>query len=87
MENAGEPNGLQKKILIYINTFHEKNGYPPSIRDIQNHLSLSSLSVVSYNLKHLVELEFLVCDRSISRGRRISTRGLAYLQKIHITES
>jgi SOS-response transcriptional repressor LexA len=87
MKQIGEPNTLQRKILIYINTFHDENGYPPSLREIKNHLSLSSVSVVTYNLKHLIDLELLVCDRSISRGRRISPQGWAYLQNIPSEES
>lgn len=58
----------QEKILGYIQEFLNKNGYPPAIRDIQNDLSISSTSVVAYNLKALQEKGKITRDGKVSRG-------------------
>ncbi len=40
----------QRQILHYLEEFIRENGYPPSIRQIQVALGISSTSVVDYNL-------------------------------------
>ena len=45
----------QNSILEYIQRFMKDSGYPPSIRDIQDKLKISSTSVVAYNLRKLEE--------------------------------
>jgi len=40
----------QRRILQYLEEFIRENGYPPSIRQIQAALGISSTSVVDYNL-------------------------------------
>ena len=72
-------NGLsvrQEKILVYIQEFLHKNGYPPAIRDIQNDLKISSTSVVAYNLKALPEKGKIARDGKVSRGITIPKNGL-----------
>ena len=58
----------QSQILAFISDFIEEHDYPPSIRDIQIGCSISSTSVVDYNLRRLEEKGFLRRDREISRG-------------------
>lgn len=58
----------QQSILDFIGTFLDENDYPPTIRDIQRELSISSTSVVDYNLKVLEERDFIRRNRNISRG-------------------
>jgi repressor LexA len=43
----------QRRILRYLEEFIRDNGYPPSIRQIQDALGISSTSVVDYNLNLL----------------------------------
>ena len=43
----------QQAILDFISRFLDENDYPPTIRDIQQELGISSTSVVDYNLKVL----------------------------------
>jgi repressor LexA len=67
-------NGLsqrQESILSYIQEFIQKNGYSPSIRDIQENLKISSTSVVAYNLKALQEKGKLTREGKISRGIKL----------------
>ncbi|HML24452.1 MAG TPA: transcriptional repressor LexA [Aggregatilinea sp.] len=61
----------QKKILSFIERFLEKNGYPPTIREIGEAVSIASTSVVNYNLNKLVERGFLERSPEVSRGLRL----------------
>ena len=58
----------QQAILDYIGAFLDENDYPPTIRDIQHELGISSTSVVDYNLKVLEERNLIRRNRNISRG-------------------
>jgi len=58
----------QQAILDFIGAFLDENDYPPTIRDIQHKLSISSTSVVDYNLKVLEERNLIRRNRNISRG-------------------
>ena len=69
----------QQAILDYISDFLDENDYPPTIRDIQQELGISSTSVVDYNLKVLEDRNHIRRNRNISRGIEIvgrnATRG------------
>lgn len=58
----------QQAILDFIAEFLNENDYPPTIRDIQHELGISSTSVVDYNLKVLEERSHIRRNRNISRG-------------------
>src|SRR5688500_141107 len=58
----------QRAILDYIEGFLTDNDYPPTIRDIQRELGISSTSVVDYNLKVLEDRNYIHRNRNISRG-------------------
>jgi repressor LexA len=58
----------QNSILEYIQRFMKDSGYPPSIRDIQDKLKISSTSVVAYNLRKLEERGLITRDNRVSRG-------------------
>lgn len=60
--------GKQQQILDFLRTFIEEKDYPPSIRDIQEGCSISSTSVVDYNLRKLEEKSYIRRDREVSRG-------------------
>ncbi len=61
----------QNNILEYIQHFMNDSGYPPSIRDIQEKLKISSTSVVAYNLKKLEERGLIERDNRVSRGIKL----------------
>ncbi len=63
-----ELSGKQSQILDFLRTFIEEKDYPPSIRDIQEGCSISSTSVVDYNLRKLEEKQLIRRDREVSRG-------------------
>lgn len=58
----------QTAILEFISSFLDDNDYPPTIRDIQGELNISSTSVVDYNLRVLEERDYIRRNRNISRG-------------------
>lgn len=60
--------GRQQSILTYISRFMDDNDYPPTIRDIQAELAISSTSVVDYNLKVIEDRGYIRRNRNISRG-------------------
>jgi len=61
-------------ILEYIDRFLDENDYPPTIRDIQNALGISSTSVVDYNLNVLEQRDYIRRNRNISRGIEVTNR-------------
>ncbi len=64
----------QAAILDYIAHFLDENDYPPTIRDIQNALGISSTSVVDYNLNVLEQRNYIRRNRNISRGIEVMDR-------------
>jgi repressor LexA len=58
----------QQDILRFIESFTEDRSYPPTIREIQEGLGISSTSVVDYNLNVLEQRNLIHRNRNISRG-------------------
>jgi repressor LexA len=67
----------QRSILTYIEQFLDENDYPPTIRDIQRELGISSTSVVDYNLKVLEGRNYIRRNKNISRGIELVHRTLS----------
>ena len=65
----------QQAILQFIERFLDDNDYPPTIRDIQSELGISSTSVVDYNLKALEARGLIRRNSKISRGIELMNRG------------
>lgn len=64
----------QKAIVDFIAAFSEDHSYPPTIREIQEGLGISSTSVVDYNLKVLEQRNAIRRNRNISRGIELVDR-------------
>jgi repressor LexA len=64
----------QRAILEFIEKFLNENEYPPTIRDIQRDLDVSSTSVVDYNLKVLEGRNLIRRNKNISRGIELISR-------------
>ena len=73
-KNMKELSRRQRMILEFIETFLVENDYPPTIRDIQHELGISSTSVVDYNLKILEARNQIRRNRNISRGIELVNR-------------
>lgn len=67
----------QEAMLEYIEQFIDQHAYPPTIRDIQRDLDISSTSVVDYNLNALEQRNFIRRNRNISRGIELVGRQAA----------
>ena len=79
-------NTRQQQILDFIRSFDEERSYPPTIRDIQQACSISSTSVVDYNLHILERGGYIRRDREVSRGIEIlgESRGVAAGTRISV---
>lgn len=62
----------QKAMLAFIRKFIEENDYPPTIREIGAAVGISSTSVVNYNLDQLERKGYLIRNREVSRGLRLT---------------
>jgi repressor LexA len=77
-------NERQRAILEYIERFLDENGYPPTIREIQHDLGISSTSVVDYNLNVLEQRNAIRRNRNISRGIELVGRRSAERRVVRI---
>jgi repressor LexA len=62
----------QRGIFEYISNFIDEHDYPPSIRQIQDACSISSTSVVDYNLRILEKMGYIKRDREVSRAIEVT---------------
>jgi repressor LexA len=60
-----------KKIMDFLTTFQDDNGYSPSIREIGESIGVKSTSLVDYYLKQLEDGSYISRDQHISRSIRI----------------
>jgi repressor LexA len=61
----------QIKVLRVIEEYQNTNGFPPSIRDIQDMGDFSSTSVVNYYLEQLETMGYIKRSGKVSRGIRL----------------
>jgi repressor LexA len=64
----------QQAMLEYIERFLDEYTFPPTIREIQRDLNISSTSVVDYNLNILEQRNLIRRNRNISRGIELVNR-------------
>lgn len=69
----------QRRILEYLRDFTQKQGYPPTIREIVRGLGISSTSVVAYHLKRLEQAKFIERSPRFSRSIRLTDTGARWL--------
>jgi repressor LexA len=67
------------KIMDLLQEYAEKEGYPPSIREIGISTGITSTSVVNYYLEQLEKWGYIERDRHISRGLRVIPEKFAEL--------
>ncbi len=58
----------QRQILTFVQNYHDEHRFMPSVREIQDACSLSSTSVVDYNLRILAREGHIRRSPDISRG-------------------
>jgi repressor LexA len=69
----------QERILAFVGDHSDEHGYPPTIREIAEAVSISSTSVVDYHLKALQTKGYLERDSAVSRGIRLTGQALSHL--------
>jgi repressor LexA len=74
----------QQAILNFIGEFSDAHSFPPTIREIQEGLEISSTSVVDYNLKVLEQRGEIRRNRNISRGIELVGRSSSRSNLIQI---
>lgn len=60
-------------VLRIVDNYSRENGFPPSVRDIQTIGSLSSTSVVDYNLRLLERRGYITRNREQARSVLVKT--------------
>ncbi len=60
-----------QKIMEFLASFQDENGYSPSIREIGENIGVNSTSLVDYYLRQLVDKGFIERNDHISRSIRI----------------
>ena len=74
----------QMQVLRSIAEYTEEHGHPPSIRDIQSRLGMSSSAVAAYHIDQLIIDGYLAtcekCPTTTTRTLRLTVGGLAMLK-------
>jgi repressor LexA len=65
---VNNPSAKQQKIIDFLRNFRKEHHYPPTVRDIMRGCSISSTSVVDYNLNILERKQLIRRYTGISRG-------------------
>jgi len=68
----GKLSERQQEMIKFIGSFSRDKGYPPTIRQIGEAVSISSTSVVNYNLNKLERDGYIMRDLKVSRGVRLA---------------
>ena len=66
-----KPTEVQQRLLAFIQQFDAENGYPPTVREMQTGVGISSPSMVHHNLNHLTRMGYIERDANTSRGLRV----------------
>lgn len=74
----------QRKIIDFVRHFWLDNNYPPTVRDILNGCSISSTSVVDYNLDILEREGYIKRHPGISRGIELLVDSPAIIRNLKI---
>ena len=64
----------KEEIYNFIVKYKEENGFPPSIREIGNHVNLKSTSSVHQHLASLEDLGYIKIHRDVPRGIQILSK-------------
>ncbi len=80
MANRDKLSNRQQNILEYIWSYFRDAGRPPTIREIGSAVSISSTSVVNYNLNKLEERGYLEREAEVSRGLKLTQKTLALFE-------
>ena len=60
-----------RRIMEFLTAFQEQNGYSPSIRQIGDHITVKSTSLVDYYLNQLEQMNYITREGRVSRSIRV----------------
>ena len=64
-----------KKIVTFIMAYSKKNGYPPTVREIGQHLGIASSSTAYIAVSECEKNGYLKVEKGISRGIKVLPKG------------
>ncbi len=70
------------KVLAYLNTFMDENGYPPSVREIGKSLNIKSTATVYYYISKLEDMGLVKKSPSKNRAIEVVSRANRKLKEI-----
>jgi len=70
---------VQKRILDFITSFIDGNGYSPSVREIAKGCRINSSTVAQYHLNRLEDKGYIRRNRDVSRSVVLLKKRLGYL--------
>jgi repressor LexA len=73
LKPAGELTQRQRQVLEFVTTFADRNGYPPSQREIAGHLKVSGTLPVMKHLDALERKGYIRREGSVNRGITLVT--------------
>lgn len=68
-------NNRQEKIVKFIIDYSEKNGYPPTMREVANEIDVSSSSTIHKILHACQEDGLIVITKGILRSMKVTPKG------------
>lgn len=72
---SNQNNDRQKKIVEFILSYSEKNGYPPTMREIANEIEISSSSTIHKILHACQEDGLIIITKGILRSMKVTPEG------------
>lgn len=73
---------MQEKILHFIFRYGEKQGRPPTYREIQDGVGLKTPSAVSHHVLNLEKMALIDREKYVARSLRLTEKTLALLGKV-----
>ena len=65
-----------EKIVSFVLKYSEKNGYPPTVREIGKHLGISSSSTAHLAVSECEKNGHVLVNKGIARGIKVLPKGI-----------
>lgn len=82
MRDKNKLSEKQRNILRFMEQYVDQHGFPPTIREIGNAISIQSTSVVNYNLNKLSAAGYISREPQAARGLRLTDKALAHRKPV-----
>ena len=75
MDGSGDLTPRQRRILAFVRLYRNRNGRPPTLREVTAGCGLAAQSAAAYHVGRLEAEGYLLRERRIARGLRLTERG------------